>query len=128
MFGRDAVAITITDFKEKIMVMGVNRAVIVGTLEEDPKVRQTRDGNVIANISVITTDYWKDYDTGEDMQNLEQHRVVLSGRLADYASTYLRKGLRAYFEGNLRTHLVPDEQGWDRYTTEIIAHQVELAG
>lgn len=110
------------------MVMGVNRAVIVGTLGEDPQVQQTRDGNSIANVSVITCDYWKDYDTGEDMQNLERHRVVLSGGLAEYASAYLRKGLRVYFEGNLRTHLVPDEQGWDRYTTEIIAHQVELAG
>ena len=110
------------------MVMGVNRAVIVGTLGEDPQIQRTGDGQAIANVRVVTCDYWKDFETGEDMQNTEQHRVVMFGGLADFASACLRKGLRVYFEGNLRTHLVPDEQGWDRYTTEIIAHQVELAG
>ena len=110
------------------MVMGVNRAVIVGTLGEDPQMRRGTGDEVLASVSVITCDYWKDYETGDDMQNTERHRVLLSGGLAEFASAYLRKGLRVYFEGNLRTHLVPDEQGWDRYTTEIVAHQVELAG
>jgi single-strand DNA-binding protein len=108
--------------------MGVNRAVIVGTLGEDPQIQRNTDGNTIASISVITSDYWKDHETGETMQGTESHRVVLLGGMAEFASLYLRKGLRAYFEGSMRTHIAPNAFGVDSCVTEIVADQLELAG
>ena len=106
----------------------VNKVIIVGNLGRDPEVRTFPSGDRVANVTVATTDKWKDKQTGEAKEATEWHRVVFNGRLADIAAEYLRKGSQIYVEGNLRTRKWTDAQGQEKYTTEIRADQMQMLG
>ena len=108
------------------MSRGINKAVIVGRLGKDPEIRYANNGNAIAHISVATNETWKQRDTGEARQRTEWHRIVIFGKLAEIASRYLKKGSQAYFEGRIKTSKWQDKGGNDRYTTEIVADQMEM--
>ena len=110
------------------MSNGINKAVIVGTLGKDPEIRYAQNGNAVVNISVATNESWKDRETGEAQQRTEWHRIVMFGKLGEIASQYLKKGSQAYFEGRIRTNKWQDESGNDRYTTQIIANEMEMLG
>ena len=110
------------------MARGVNKAIIVGTLGQDPEMRYTANGSAVANISVATNESWKDRETGETQERTEWHRIVIFGRLGEIASQYLKKGSQAYFEGRLKTNKWQDQSGNNRYTTEIIANEMEMLG
>lgn len=99
---------------------GVNRVTILGNLGNDPDVKYTASGSAIANMTVATSEEWKDKITGESKSLTEWHRVVLFGKLAEVAGEYLRKGSQVYIEGQLRTRKWTDQSGQDKYTTEII--------
>ena len=106
----------------------VNKVIIVGNLGKDPETRYAPNGDAICNITVATTDTWKDKQTGEKKEQTEWHRVSFFGRLAEIAGQYLRKGSAVYVEGSLRTRRWQDKQGQDRYTTEIRADSMQLLG
>ena len=106
----------------------VNKVIIVGNLGRDPEVRTFPSGDRVANVTVATTDKWKDKQTGEAKEATEWHRVVFNGRLADIAAEYLRKGSQIYVEGSLRTRKWTDAQGQEKYTTEIRADQMQMLG
>ena len=111
------------------MAGSVNKAIIVGNLGRDPEVRYSASGNPIANVSVATTDTWRDKQSGERQEKTEWHRVVFFGRLAEIAGEYLRKGSQVYIEGRLQTNKWQDkESGQDRYTTEIVANEMKMLG
>ena len=110
------------------MNRGINKAVILGTLGTDPEVRQTANGSMVVNLSVATNESWKDKQTGEAQERTEWHRIVVFGKLGEVASQYLRKGSKAYFEGRIQTNKWQDQSGNDRYTTQIIANQMEMLG
>lgn len=99
---------------------GVNKAIIVGTLGQDPEVRYTPTGKIIVNLSVATSETWKDRQSGEQKESTEWHRVVIFEKLAEIAAEYLRKGSKVYLEGKLKTRKWQDQQGQDRYSTEIV--------
>ena len=99
----------------------VNKVILVGNLGKDPEVRYTADGAAIANITLATTDTWKDKTSGEKKEATEWHRVAFFGKLAEIAGQYLKKGRSVYVEGRIRTRKWQDKEGQDRYTTEIIA-------
>ncbi len=107
---------------------GVNKAILVGHLGRDPEVRYAANGNAIANVSVATSESWKDRQTGEPQERTEWHRVVFFGRLAEIAGEYLKKGSQIYVEGRLQTRKWQDQQGNDRYTTEIVANDMQMLG
>ncbi|MBS0895632.1 single-stranded DNA-binding protein, partial [Tatumella sp. JGM130] len=98
---------------------GVNKVIIVGRLGQDPEVRYSPSGSCFANLSVATSEQWRDKQTGEQKELTEWHRVVISGKLAEIAGEYLRKGSEVYLEGKLQTRKWQDQSGADRYTTEI---------
>jgi len=106
----------------------VNKVIIVGNLGKDPETRYAPSGDAITNITVATTDSWKDKSTGEKKEATEWHRVVFFGRLAEIAGEYLKKGRSVYVEGRLRTRKWQDKDGQDRYTTEIVADQMQMLG
>ena len=106
----------------------INKVILVGNLGRDPEVRYTTDNNAITNISVATTDRYKDKNTGEQKEITEWHRVVFFNRLAEIAGEYLKKGSQVYIEGRLRTRKWTDQSGVDKYTTEIIADQMQMLG
>ena len=106
----------------------INKVILVGNLGRDPEVRYTPDNNAITNISVATTDRYKDKHTGEQKEITEWHRVVFFNRLAEIAGEYLKKGSQVYIEGRLRTRKWTDQSGVDKYTTEIIADQMQMLG
>lgn len=106
----------------------VNKVIIVGNLGRDPETRYAPNGDAICNITVATTDNWKDKQTGERKEQTEWHRVSFYGRLAEIAGQYLRKGSPVYVEGSLRTRKWQDKEGQDRYTTEIRAEQMQMLG
>ena len=106
----------------------INKVILVGNLGRDPEVRYTPDNNAITNISVATTDRYKDKHTGEQKEITEWHRVVFFNRLAEIAGEYLKKGSQVYIEGRLRTRKWTDQAGVDKYTTEIIADQMQMLG
>jgi single-strand DNA-binding protein len=106
----------------------VNKVIIVGNLGRDPEVRTFPSGDRVANVTVATTDRWKDKQSGELKEATEWHRVVFNGRLADIAAEYLRKGSQIYVEGSLRTRKWTDAQGQEKYTTEIRADQMQMLG
>lgn len=110
------------------MARGVNKVILVGNLGQDPDVRYTADGRAIANISIATTDSWKDKNTGEQQDRTEWHRVVFFNRLAEIVSEYLKKGAQVYVEGRLQTRKWQDKEGNDRYTTEIVASEMQMLG
>ncbi len=105
---------------------GVNKVIIVGNLGNDPEVRYSNNGAAIANISVATSDTWKDKNTGEKQERTEWHRIVMFNRLGEIAGEYLKKGSKVYIEGKLQTRKWQDQQGQDRYTTEIVADQMQM--
>lgn len=102
------------------MARGVNKVILIGNLGNDPEVKSMPNGNAVTNISVATSDSWKDKQTGETRERTEWHRVVFFGRLAEIAGQYLRKGSKVYIEGSLRTRKWQDQSGQDRYTTEVV--------
>lgn len=99
---------------------GVNKVILVGRLGQDPEIRYMPNGNAVANISLATSDEWKDKNTGQKQEKTEWHRVVVFGKLAEIAGEYLRKGSQVYFEGKLQTRKWQDQSGQDKYTTEIV--------
>jgi single-strand DNA-binding protein len=106
----------------------VNKVILVGNLGRDPETRYSPDGGAITNVSIATTDSWKDKATGEKKEATEWHRVVFFGRLAEIAGEYLRKGRPVYVEGRLRTRKYTDKEGVERYTTEVVADQMQMLG
>lgn len=106
----------------------VNKVIIVGNLGRDPDVRYSADGAAIANLAVATTSSWKDKNSGEKRQEVEWHRVVAYGRLAEIMGEYLKKGRPVYIEGRLKTRKWQNKEGVDVYTTEIIADQLQMLG
>ncbi len=106
----------------------VNKVILVGNLGKDPETRYAPSGDAICNITVATTDSWKDKSSGEKKEQTEWHRVVFFGKLAEIAGQYLRKGRPVYVEGSLRTRKWQDKDGQDRYTTEIRADVMQMLG
>ena len=106
----------------------VNKVIIVGNLGKDPELRTFPNGDQVANVTIATTDRWRDKNTGENREITEWHRVMFTGRLAEIAGQYLRKGSQVYVEGSLRTRKWTDQQGQERYTTEIRADQMQMLG
>lgn len=106
----------------------VNKAILVGNLGKDPETRYAPSGDAITNVTVATTDTWKDKATGEKKEATEWHRVVFFGKLAEIAGQYLKKGSQVYIEGSLRTRKWQDKEGQDRYTTEIRADVLQMLG
>jgi len=106
----------------------INKVILVGNLGQDPEVKYMPSGGAVANISIATTDSWKDKATGEKKDKTEWHRVVFFNRLAEIVGEYLRKGSQVYIEGNLRTRKWQDQGGQDRYTTEIVAREMQMLG
>ena len=107
---------------------GVNRATILGNTGKDAEVRYMPNGTAVANVSVATTESWKDKQTGEQKEQTEWHNIVMYGRLAEIAAEYLTKGSQVYFEGSIRTRKWEDKDGRTRYTTEIVANEMQLLG
>ena len=110
------------------MARGVNKAIIVGNLGRDPEVRYSANGNAIANVTIATTESWKDRQSGERQEKTEWHRVVFFSRLAEIAGEYLKKGSQVYIEGRLQTRKWEDRDGNERYTTEIVANEMQMLG
>ncbi|WP_082353215.1 single-stranded DNA-binding protein [Pseudoalteromonas sp. R3] len=113
------------------MARGVNKVILVGNLGQDPEVRYMPNGNAVASISIATTDSWKDKNTGQPQQRTEWHRVLIFGKLAEVAGQYLRKGSQVYIEGRLQTRKWTDQNGQERYTTEIVVDirgQMQMLG
>ncbi|WP_343189426.1 single-stranded DNA-binding protein [Buchnera aphidicola] len=101
---------------------GINKVILIGNLGQDPEIRYMSNGNAIVNISLATSDTWRDKNTGEMKEKTEWHRVVLFGKLAEIASDYLKKGSQVYIEGSLQTRKWKDQNGIDRYTTEVVVN------
>ncbi|MBM4222375.1 MAG: single-stranded DNA-binding protein [Gammaproteobacteria bacterium] len=108
------------------MARGINKVIIVGNLGSDPEVRYLASGDPVANISIATSESWKDKQSGTTQERTEWHRVVIYGKMADIASKYMRKGSKVYIEGSLRTRKWQDKNGQERYTTEIICNDLQL--
>ncbi|MGR5133986.1 single-stranded DNA-binding protein [Vibrio alfacsensis] len=99
---------------------GINKVILVGNLGNDPEIRYMPNGGAVANITIATSDSWRDKATGEQREKTEWHRVVLFGKLAEVAGEYLRKGSQVYIEGQLQTRKWQNQQGQDQYTTEVV--------
>ena len=108
------------------MARGVNKVILIGNLGRDPEVRYSPNGGAIANITLATSDSWKDKNTGEQVEKTEWHRVVFFRRLAEIAGEYLKKGSKVYIEGKLQTRKWQDKEGNDRYTTEVVANEMQM--
>ncbi len=106
----------------------VNKVILVGNLGRDPETRYMPNGDAITNVSIATTLKWKSKDSGESVEETEWHRVVFKGRLAEIAGEYLKKGRSVYVEGRLKTRKWTDKEGQERYTTEIIATEMQMLG
>jgi single-strand DNA-binding protein len=106
----------------------VNKVIIVGNLGRDPEMRTFPSGDQVANVTVATTDKWKDKQTGEMKEATEWHRIIFNGRLAEIAGQYLRKGSQVYVEGSLRTRKWTDQAGVEKYSTEIRADSLQMLG
>lgn len=105
---------------------GINKVILVGNIGQDPEVKYTPAGIAITSISVATSEAWKDKQTGQPQERTEWHKVVFFNRLAEIAGEYLRKGSKVYVEGSLRTRKWQDQQGQDRYTTEVVASEMQM--
>lgn len=105
---------------------GVNKVILIGNLGQDPEVRYMPNGGAVCNITVATSETWKDKNSGENQEKTEWHRVVMFRKLAEIAGEYLKKGSKVYLEGKLQTRKWQDQQGQDRYTTEIVADQMQM--
>ena len=110
------------------MARGINKVILVGNLGKDPEVRYSPDGRAVTTITVATSEQWKDRNTGEQQEKTEWHRVVFFGRLAEIAGEYLKKGRQVYIEGKLQTRKWQGQDGQDRYTTEVVANELQMLG
>ena len=110
------------------MARGVNKVIIVGNLGGDPETRYMPSGSAVTNFTVATNESWKDKQTGEQKERTEWHKVAMFNRLAEIAAEYLRKGSQVYIEGKLRTRKWQGQDGQDRYTTEIVADEMQMLG
>ena len=110
------------------MSNGVNKVILVGNLGQDPEVRYMPNGNAVTNMTIATTESWNDKQTGERQDKTEWHRVVMFRKLAEIAGEYLKKGSQVYIEGKLQTRKWQDNSGNDRYTTEIVANEMQMLG
>lgn len=110
------------------MARGINKVILVGTLGRDPETKYMPSGGAVTNISIATSEQWKDKSTGEKQERTEWHRIVFFNRLAEIAGQYLRKGSQTYIEGSLRTRKWQGQDGQDRYTTEIVASEMQMLG
>ncbi len=108
------------------MAKGINKVILIGNLGKDPEVRYMPNGNAVANVTLATSDSWKDKNTGETQEHTEWHRVVFFRRLGEIVGEYCKKGSKIYIEGKLKTHKWQDKNGQDRYTTEIVADQMQM--
>jgi single-strand DNA-binding protein len=110
------------------MARGVNKVILIGNLGRDPEVRYSPSGSAIANVTLATSEQWRDKESGEKQEKTEWHRVVFFGRLAEIVGEYLKKGSQVYVEGRLQTRKWQDQSGQDRYTTEIVANEMQMLG
>lgn len=110
------------------MARGVNKVILVGNLGKDPEVRYSPNGSAMANVTIATAESWKDKQTGEKQEKTEWHRVVFFNRLAEIVGEYLKKGSQVYIEGRLQTRKWQGQDGQDRYTTEIVANEMQMLG
>ncbi|HUO81692.1 MAG TPA: single-stranded DNA-binding protein [Gammaproteobacteria bacterium] len=110
------------------MARGINKVILVGNLGADPETRYMPSGGAVTNIRVATSESWKDKQTGDQQERTEWHNVAFFGKLAEIAGEYLRKGSQVYVEGRLRTRKWQDKQGNDRWTTEIVANEMQMLG
>jgi len=110
------------------MARGLNKVMLIGNLGADPEIRYTAGGSAIANLRLATAESWRDKETGEQQERTEWHRVVFFGRLAEIAGEYLKKGSQIYVEGRLQTRKWQDKDGSDRYSTEIVANEMQMLG
>ncbi len=110
------------------MARGVNKVILVGNLGRDPEVRYLPSGSAVVNVTIATSESWKDKTSGERQERTEWHNVVFFGRLAEIAGEYLKKGSQVYVEGSLRTRKWQDKEGRDRYTTETVVSDMQMLG
>ena len=110
------------------MARGVNKVILVGNLGADPETRYTAGGSAVTNVRLATTDSWKDKQSGEQQERTEWHRVVFWGRLAEICAEYLRKGSQIYVEGRIQTRKWQDNDGQDRWSTEIVGNEMQMLG
>lgn len=110
------------------MARGINKVILVGNLGNDPETRYTPSGAAVTTISVATSESWTDKQSGQKQERTEWHRVKFFGRLAEIAGEYLRKGSQVYVEGSLRTDKYTDKQGIERYSTDIVANEMQMLG
>jgi len=110
------------------MAGSINKVILVGNLGADPETRYTANGGAITNIRLATSENWKDKQTGENQERTEWHRVVLFGKLGEIAGEYLKKGRQVYIEGSLRTNKYTDKEGVERYSTDIVASEMQMLG
>ena len=110
------------------MARGVNKVILVGNLGKDPETRYMPSGSAVTNLTLATSESWKDKQTGDQQERTEWHKIAMFGRLAEIAAEYLRKGSQVYIEGKLRTRKWQDKEGKDRYTTEIVADEMQMLG
>jgi len=109
------------------MARGINKVILVGTLGKDPEVRYSQSGSALTSVSIATNESWKDKN-GEKQERTEWHRVKFFGKLAEIAGEYLKKGGQVYIEGSLRTEKYTDKQGVEKYSTDIIANEMQMLG
>ncbi len=105
---------------------GVNKAIIVGTVTKDPEIKTFQNGNILAQVSLATNDTWTDKNTGEKKQSSEYHRIVINGKLAGIAQQYVKKGMKLYIEGSIKTRQWTDQNGQERYVTEIQCQNMQM--
>jgi single-strand DNA-binding protein len=110
------------------MARGINKVILVGNLGADPETRAMPSGTTVANLRIATSESWRDKQSGEQQERTEWHRVALFGRLGEIAAEYLKKGSQVYIEGSLRTRKWQDKQGNERYSTEIVANEMQMLG
>lgn len=110
------------------MARGINKVILIGNLGAEPEVRYMPSGQAVANVRLATSESWRDKETGENQERTEWHRVVFFGKLAEIVKEYLHKGSQVYVEGRIRTNKWQDRDGHDRYTTEIVANDMQMLG
>ena len=110
------------------MARGLNKVMLIGNLGADPEMRYTGNGNAVGNVRLATAESWRDRESGEQQERTEWHRVIFFGRLAEIVGEYLKKGSQIYIEGRLQTRKWQDREGNDRYTTEIVASEMQMLG
>lgn len=110
------------------MARGINKVILIGNLGAEPEVRYMPSGQAVANVRLATNESWRDKETGENQERTEWHAVVFFGKLAEIVKEYLHKGSQVYVEGRIRTRKWQDRDGHDRYTTEIVANDMQMLG